>query len=165
MPPLNTEVLYITRILFTIIQCSNVTNITNTEKNLALTLPLSFLQISGKPPFVPACPRIISYNDSAGKDGSFLYGGLLDRSRLLDVPDYLPYDYFTSYCAINVSRQNKDTNIIASQPFQLSPRDDNEFNYFQNGISVYRGQTFRLHIVALGQGKSTVPTAVTALIY
>lgn len=153
-----------------IVQCRNVTDIIrNTQENIA-SIPYSFLQFPMPSPYVRgACPRIDSHNDSAGKDGNFLYGGLLDRSRLQDTSflsdNYLlPYDYFTSSpCSFNVSKQSDETNAITSQPFQLRNCDDNDV-HFQNSITVYRGQTFRLQIVALGQGKSTVTATVTALI-
>ena len=144
------------------VQCSNVTKIIQKEKDLALTIPYSFLQILEEIPVLikqTACPNITSYNDSAGKDGNFLYGGLLDRSRLPDVPGTLPYDYLTLYCSITVSPQHNETNAITSAPFQLSFCGI----ISQTNISVYRGQTFRLHLVALGQGKSTVPTTVTTI--
>ena len=145
-----------------IIQCRNVTSIIG--KNT--TIPYSFLQFIENETFayLQACPRINSYNDFAGIDGNFLYGGLLDRSRFWDqdLSESLPYNYFTSYCSINVLPQNNETNDITSEPFQLSPCKGDE-DIFQTNISVYKGQTFRLCIVALGQGNSRVPTAVTAL--
>jgi len=64
-----------------------------------------------------------------------------------------------SYCNINITSPKDGKNDIASEPFQLSFCDT-----FQGVIRVYRGQTFRLHVVALGQGKSRVPAIVTALI-
>lgn len=149
----------------TILQCKNVTNILRTENNLALTIQESFLQIKDRLAVNDACPHINSYNDFAGQDGHFLYGGLLDRSRF-NVPDatnLLPFKYFTSVCNISVSPLQYDTNAIASDPFELSSCDIDEID-FQAGIRVYRGQTFRLRITALGQGMSTVPTTVTALI-
>ena len=146
-----------------IVQCSNVTRIIYQEQDKALTIPYSFLQLTFDIPksLKEACPNITSYNDSAGEDGNFLYGGLLDRSRLSNVPHSLPYDYYTSFCNINVSPQNNETNTITSDPFQLSFCDVGDLDS-QTNISVYRGETFRLHLVGLGQGKSTVPSTVTA---
>ena len=150
----------------TILQCQNVTDVIHSNKNLALTLRSSFLQLNYTANnLLPAeiiCPKIYSYNDSAGRDGHFLYGGLLDRSRLLGVPNVVPYYLFASYCSISVSHENNEKNDITSEPYQLSPCGDS--TDVPIGISVYRGQTFRLHIVALGQGKSVVPTTVTGLI-
>ena len=88
----------------TTVQCTNVSNILHTDHNLALTIKESFLQISRNidvPDF--ACPRINSRDDSAVQDGSFLYGGLLDRSRLPNNPTELPYDFFTNFCPINAT--------------------------------------------------------------
>ena len=147
----------------TIIQCTNVSNILHTDQNLALSIQPSFLQIHGDedvPDF--ACPQIISQENSAIKDGSFLYGGLLDRSRLLIQPSKLPYDFFTHQCLINITK-HADKNEISSEPFQLGSCDGNDHS-FSNNITVYRGQTIRLNITALGQGQSQVPTTVRALL-
>lgn len=142
------------------IQCNNVSDIIHTDKNRALTLPKSFLQINHRVPDTLFCPQINSVNDSAGKDGNFLYGGLLDRSRLQDVPNSLPYDYFTSFCSISVTPQRNKTNAITSAPFMLSLCGVNDSDF----KSVYRGQTFRLHVVALGQGKNAVSATIQASI-
>lgn len=93
-----------------IVQCSNVTKIMHEEQDRALTIPFSFLQLRNKIPELlkpTACPNITSYNDSADLDGNFLYGGLLDRSRLSNVLNSLPYDYFiaTSMCHHNTMTQ------------------------------------------------------------
>ena len=150
-----------------IVQCRNVTDIIhNTQEGIA-SIPYSFLQfdLSLTNPR-NACPRINSHNDSAGKDGDYLYGGLLDRSRLQDTgflsnKYLLPYDYFTSSpCKFNISQQNDEHNAITSQPFQLRICDDIN----TSRISVYRGQSFKLRIMALGQGESRVTANVRALI-
>ena len=140
-----------------IIQCSNVSQIIHTDKNRALTLPKSFLQIHQQLPDPWLCPLINSFNDSAGKDGNFLYGGLLDRSRLQELPNSVPYDYFTSFCNITVLPQ-RNKNGIASAPFMLRLCNDNDGDY----KSMYRGQTFRLHVVALDSAVSgTIEASVS----
>ena len=150
-----------------IVQCQNVTDIVNKVQETVASVPYSFIEFSQAPALRRACPRIISRNDSAGMDGSFLYGGLLDRSRFPENSrlSMLPYDYFTSsssLCSFDVSKPSSDTNAITSQPFQLINCDSDDV-YFRSSINVYRGQTFTLRMVALGQGKSIVPTTVTAL--
>ena len=148
----------------TIIQCTNVSNILHTDQNLALSIQPSFLQIHGDVDIPDlACPQIISHENSAIKDGSFLYGGLLDRSRLLIQPNKLPYDFFTNYCQLNITSKHEDKNEISSEPFQLGSCDGNDLS-FSNNITVYRGQTIRLNITALGQGQSQVPTTIRALL-
>ena len=152
-----------------IVQCRNVTDIIrNTQEGIA-SIPYSFLQFDQSLTNPRnACPRINSHNDSAGKDGDYLYGGLLDRSRLQDTGflsnKYLvPYDYFTSSRCKLIFPVSDEHNAITSQPFQLINCDDDDI-HFQNNITVYRGQTFKLQIVALGQGKSNVTATLTALI-
>ena len=61
----------------------------------------------------------------------------------------------TSMC-----HHNTETNDITSEPYQLSFCDVE----YQANVTVYRGQPFKLHVAALGQGKSKVPTTVAAVI-
>lgn len=150
----------------TAFQCSSITDINN--QNLVLELPTSFLQVNNKIRLIrnASFPRITSHNDVAGKDGTFLYGGLLNRTRLLRVLDRLPYEYFTAFCQINVSPQHSQTNAITSDPYQLCSCDSDVIDDCSgiHNVSVYPGQTFSFQILAIGQGKSVVPTTVSASI-
>ena len=141
----------------TSIQCTNVSDMIS-QPSLSLAVPLSFLQLTS--PLNTPHMVIVSHWDVAGKDGSFLYGGLLDRSRLETVPNAITYDYLTSMSIWNISiaEETSRRNKIASDPFQLQ---------FCNGeqhscITVYRGQTFTLQIKATGQGGSVVPANISA---
>ena len=147
----------------TIIQCMNISDIIHKHSTQASTIQKSFLQTNGRIADPDSCPTINSYYDFAKNEGNFLYGGLLDRSTLYDDQNQLPYDYFMTFCGVLISPNNTDNNLIASEPFQLASCNGDQTG-FLTVISVYRGQTFRLHVVALGQGQSRVPTIVRALL-
>ena len=68
-----------------------------------------------------------------------------------------------TFCGVLISPNNTDNNLIASEPFQLAYCGEDQTGFLAI-ISVYRGQTFRLHVVALGQGQSRVSTMVRALL-
>ena len=61
------------------LQCKNIAEIYNNTLQVS-ALPTAFFQISYGVSVPYYCPCIISTNNSAGIDGNFLYGGLLDRS-------------------------------------------------------------------------------------
>ena len=140
------------------LQCKNIAEIYNNTLQVS-ALPTAFFQISSGVSEPYYCPCIISTNNSAGIDGNFLYGGLLDRSRMDFYPD-TPYTFFTSFCPFKLS-QNKS---IASDPYQVKPCSGNKINTDNThiNISVYRGQTFCFSVVAIGQGRNKVPTTLRA---
>jgi len=138
------------------IQCGNVTKIYKEEKQVWV-LPTAFLQVVD----TNDCPTIKSFYDTAEKDGNFLYGGLLDRSRLKDDLSQIPYDFFTSHCSFNIIKSN-NKNSIASEPYQLKFCRSGiaEMNFQE--VYVYRGQTFGLELAAVGQGDSMVEATLMA---
>ena len=104
----------------TIVQCSNISNLINEVKNRASAIPKSFLEIGRVTDNPLICPHILSSSDEAGIDGSFLYGGLLDRSIFSDYK-ITPYQNFTTTCPMVLLNNDKEKNIISSEPFQLAP--------------------------------------------
>ena len=140
------------------IQCGNVSELLRSKK-MTVAIPNSFLQIDGDVSgIIDACPSINSSSNTACKDGNFLYGGLLDRSKLRDAPTKLPYNYFTSTCNITMAPQSDTPNDIASAPFELELCGNNS----NSSISVYKGERFSLQVGAIGQGHSHVPAQVIA---
>ena len=121
---------------------------------------------------------IHSSKDSAGKDGSFLYGGLLDRCRIKielenHVNDIIPVHktkmFLLQEMILIVRADSKNsnnlTNGVASKPYQLCLCTENhKFNECINTqeISIHRGKNFTLNVQAIGQNNSIVPTEVTA---
>ena len=142
----------------TAFQCRSIT----VDVSFFQELPSSFLQVNN----LTNCPNMTSYNDIAVKDGSFLYGGLLNRTRLLGVLNHLPYEYFTELCKITILSQNHQANSIASYPYHLCLCDGDVVTDCSgiHNVTVYPGQAFSFHILAIGQGKSIVPTMVSASI-
>ena len=107
---------------------------------------------------------IYSNDDSAGKDGSFLYGGLLDRCKSNFETEIYP---FRKYGFLNKMQINSNsfTKRISSKPYQLCFCDNNsnfECNYSNKEIITHRGKSFNLQIIATGQNGSITPTTVTA---
>ncbi len=141
------------------LQCSNITELYRQQKQV-WALPTAFLQVES----TKYCPTIASVNDYAGKDGSFLYGGLLDRSRMKDDTTRLPFHFFTKHCFINISSSN-DKNPIASDPYQLKFCNNSSLDIHNSSrnVSVYRGQSFWLDMAAIGQGDYLVQATVVVI--
>ncbi len=143
------------------IQCTSIKNVPPNSQ-LYSAFPTAFLQLDvhvhNNLPYY--CPHVISHNDTAGKDGNFLFGGLLDRSRMKNY-NYNPYTFFKNICPIEVYPQLKDGSYISSDPYRLKVcagvDDTRNIN-----ISVHRGQLFYINVVAYSQGNVTVPTTIIA---
>lgn len=109
-----------------------------------------------------------SFNNTAGKDGSVLYGGLLDKCRFIvsqssnnNILILHPYDYLVKR---NMPMQNGHS-VVSSEPYRLCFCDGSE-SYDCKGTrarNVHRGQKFTVSLIALGQGNATVPTYVRAV--
>ena len=153
-------------------QCQYKPNLTDIAGDLldtrALFLPHCFINVRDiDGPFT-----VTSYNDIAGIDGSFLYGGQLDRCRLnrhnfIELTSYnlaiVPYDILRS--RFQIESANNRTLEVTSQPYQLCYCDDknlpncSDLNYI---INVYRGQKFTFPLIAYAQGNTSVSTKVIA---
>lgn len=136
----------------TLIQCSYYTSTGFVD------LPYCFLQLIQKE-MIPSI-TVTSYHDSAGKDGGFLYGGLLDKCKLFreGINTYHKPNYFMDI--LNVIEQDNMTKSVSSEPFQLCFCDnyqDQDCTGVRN-INVYRGQDFNVSVVAIGQGTSISST-------
>ena len=117
---------------------------------------------------------IYSSEDSAGKDGSFLYGGLLDRCIIkLEAENCIIPVHKTKMFLLQKMIQivrvdsinsNNLTNRVASKPYQLCLCTETfDKCIYTREISIYRGENFTLNIRAIGQNNSIVPTIVTAI--
>jgi len=147
------------------LQCLNITEVKNADTQMFSAIPLAFLRVDEFIWPIPSffCPSLKSINDTAGKDGDFLFGGLLDRSRMLHNLEN-PYDFFTTNCPITVTPNVREKAPITSDPYQikLCVNYSIDSDVHERSVTVYRGQTFRLSIAALGQGNSTVSSKVIA---
>ena len=132
-------------------------------------------------PFLPECfmhvdqAFFISHANKA-KDGSFLYGGLLDKCRITVKGEIFQTYHVGLLSDLTVSIEGtapNDTNVISSPPYRLCLCEDDTFsptdktfsdkNCSSHGeVSVYRGETFSVYLLALAQGDSVVSTYVLA---
>ena len=136
-----------------------------------IKLPYCFLQLND---LKNSIITINSYLDSAGIDGSFLYGGLLDNCRLYHIPlNPLIEEYMDQiksnhiYSLLRVVSLDEETHQIASEPYLLCFCYDEHYNYECNitetYATIFRGQSINLNVKALGQRGSTVSTTVVAI--
>ena len=92
--------------------------------------------------------------DSAGRDGSFLYGGLLDRCRMrihgVFNSSIIPYHFLVS-TVLNIILNQSRANEIMSQQYGFFLCDDTKT------VSVSRGQKFIVHAQAI------VPQGATSI--
>ena len=134
-------------------------------------IPLCFIQLIGTEPTGNTSIAIHSYYNTAGVDGSFMYGGILDRCQLKSVNVDGAIKYSTDYNLLEFKTNftlhpNNSINIVSSDPYQLC--------YCENGlficdnidnipdIKIHRGQKFRVSLFAIAQAGSHVSTTVTA---
>ncbi len=98
-------------------------------------------------------------NNSASRDG--LYGGLLDRCRMISVntDDLISYN-FLRYFTVQMVHNNNTA--ISSQPNSISFCDQNGAHDFS--ISIRWNQKITMSIIALAQGGIGVATEVTAIL-
>jgi predicted outer membrane repeat protein len=109
--------------------------------------------------------RIYSYHNSAGIDGSFLYGGLLDRCQNT-VNKIMRIEMVSDIFKIVQTRTATQTQAITSRPYGLCVCDDPNKTLDCTGSRsrvLHRGQKFTLPLVAIAQGNTTAPTTVTAI--
>ena len=125
--------------------------------------------------------RIFSYNDSSGKDGMFLYGGLLDRcqNNKEGYFGFTAYEWIRRYILKIVFIVDQNTTeyhrvpliqtttkkSVTSQPYQLCLCDD-DLNYNcskEKTTTIFKGQKIVLPLLALDQTDSLVSTTVKIL--
>ena len=144
-----------------------------------LNLPSCFMKLegfrfhyNGSHPFY----TINSANDTAGSDGSFMFGGLLDKCQIPypDLSDQhgwgikwaLLYEAIMKLPVLKIQRGTNTTKPIASETYILCFCDSSEkYNCTkQMNITAYRGRKFRVSLLALSQGDSTTSTSVSSIL-
>ena len=123
-------------------------------------LPSCFLQFQDYD-YSLAVPVIISENDSAGKGGNFLFGGLMDRCTI----KYFDGKFWLNGGAISIYPYILPTKTdISSKPYSLClcSFSCNLSEIMQ--VEVYRGQKFIVPLLAKMQfgATTTIVTAVTS---
>ena len=112
---------------------------------------------------------MLSSNDSAGKNGRFLYGGLIDKCQILifEAPGgttwTLLYPVISKVLRTN-TRYNATNDLMTSEVYQLCfCKSTLKLNCSEvRAIEVYRGQKFNVSLLALAQGGIVASTTVTA---
>ena len=130
-------------------------------------LPRCFIALIGIGTYYPTdlindtSIAIYSYYNSAGIEGSFLYGGLLDKCHLslIVVHGKTEIHSITDSSLkskIHIMQPNNTINAISSQPYKLIFRNNSE-------IRVHKGEKFNVSVYAVAQDGSNAPTVVTAI--
>ena len=135
-------------------------------------LPYCFLWFVNVLPFNA---WVYSWRNTAGADGSFLYGGMLDRCQLLidgfsGKSSIVPYVFLKTIFIFDIFDQNPHSTQsgvrkMTSQPYQLCFCKEGSSSYNCSGIKnieIHRGQKFILPLLALDQFKYFVSTHITA---
>ena len=98
--------------------------------------------------------KIISINDTAGENGGFLYGGLVNKCG--DIYTAIPYEYVFQVKSSSVP-------AISSDPYYLCfcNYGTNESHYFvrETSFNLVRGQQFNISLIAFAQPGNTVRNA------
>ena len=114
--------------------------------------------------------EIHSYNDSAGIDGQFIYGGLMDKCHVIDTQEKtvqydLLYNIIMDHHILHIEPNGtKGTNAISSEAFTLC-FCDNDLEYDCLGsrnLSTIRGSRFNVSLLALSQGNIITAPVLTA---
>ena len=155
-------------------QCSFTINAQYSTNIVDFNLPDCFLQFRNFSFKDASAYRILSFNDTAGIDGQFMYGGLMDKCHIADfhqriIVYKLLYNVVFKYKILRIQTFNNNTsskNVISSEAFTLCfCKNDREINCTAiEQISTLRGSRFEVSVVALSQGKSiTSPTIIAKL--
>ena len=128
-------------------------------------LPSCFMDLKGTDSL-----SISSHNDSAGKDGSFLYGGLLDRCRISSLAGVngdatSPYKYLQSNI-FHIEPAGDTIRALSSRPYQLCfCESDHEYDCSSTEKrTIIPGQRITVSLLAVAQGGISVTTQLTAIV-
>ena len=133
-------------------------------------LPYCFIQTIGTDLEVidNTSMAIYSYYNSAGRYGSFLYGGTLDRCQLISTNARGAEKYSTYFSLEHIIKyiqpNSNGINLITSQPYTLCFCGEN-CKYIRTitiNTTIYRGQKFNVSLFTIAQGGTSVSTTVTA---
>ncbi len=129
--------------------------------NYLEALPNCFLQFTNRIlRYNSVCPypQVQINNNSAGRDGNSLYGGLLDRCRMksINTDDLIAYIFVKNS---TVQMLHNNNTAISSQPYSMHFCNENGTHDFSISI-----RNFTVSIIALAQGGIGVATEVTAVL-
>ena len=116
--------------------------------------------------------QIFSNSDLAGTDGSFLYGGLLDKCHVIKIAEnstdiYSATDLLYPILKKHITIKPDNTTVaesITSEPYELwFCKSSLEYNCSEvMSKKVYRGMKFNVSLMALAQGGTISRTSVRA---
>ena len=134
-------------------------------------LPYCFIGFKKEINMILIDASVFSNSNTAGTDGSFLYGGLLDRCQLLidkfdKKSSIIAYPLVKKFFTFHRKSDNPQSGVreIASQPYQLCfCEDERSYNCSSiKNVEIHRGQKFNLRLLAIDQFKYSTPTQITA---
>ena len=135
-------------------------------------MPYCFLQVEALGYNDLISIAITSHNDSAGIEGNFLYGGLLNRCRLQLGIELTPgaeifiNGYYVNGGLISITSLANEKREITSEAYDLCFCSNNETTHLicrnSFSIEVHRGQMFVVPLLAIAQ-VGTTATTVTAI--
>ena len=137
------------------IYCTEIIRYIPTEK--------CFFQLPGQNLSNGLDARLVFNNNSADDAGSVLYGGAIDNCTLTDLKLYNSKDVFDMLT--HIETDNTLSNI-SSDPFGIclcntsNHTKCSKSKNYKPEIGVYRGETFQVSVVAVGQRNGTVAAAV-----
>ena len=127
--------------------------------------PYCFIELIGTELTGDTSIAIHSYYNTAGKDGSFIYGGSLDRCQIKSTSVSGVVKYTTDYpnlLKLIQYQQNNNLMPVTSQPYQLCSCGSDSYDLEEITVETHRGQKFTLPLYAVAQGEVNVSTTVTA---
>ena len=155
-------------------QCNFAINMEYQKSDVLILLPDCFLELENfkfSQSIKTTLYEIYSYNDSAGIDGQFIYGGLMDKCHVIDtnesVVEYdLLYNIVMNYRILHIEPNGTNgTNTISSEAYTLCFCDnDLQYDCLENKsvtVSTIRGSRFNVSVLALSQGNTiTAPVLI-----
>lgn len=126
-------------------------------KSESSPLPYCFLQTESVAFTVDS---IHSQEDSAGIDGDFLYGGLLDRCQTY-TEQSTAYEQLQQVLTVLDTSRSNTSNVISSKAYKLClcKGSGRKCTRAMN-LEVFRGQLFSVSLLAVAQGGTPTSTQV-----
>ena len=113
--------------------------------------------------------QILSINDTAGRDGEFMYGGLMDKcivdTHEIKIEYELLYNIVFKYKILQIHSfiESENLHAISSETFMLCFCESTKIEcYGSVQISTYRGSRFNVSVLALSQGNVTTAPVILA---
>ena len=151
-------------------QCHFAMNATYLQIGIpSILLPDCFLRFKNFSFTNASLYQILSINDTAGLDGQFMYGGLMDKcivdTHEANIEYELLYNIIFQYKILQIQSfiESKNLHAISSEAFTLCFCETTEIECFESvQISTYRGSRFNVSVLALSQGNAITAPVILA---